>query len=243
MRHSIRALTILIVALPLAAGCSRASRTTRVSSAPADSGPAVSTTSKSATPAAAAMTPIPDHPPVTTTGVVAKFDPTTGVLLFQDGRAVKVTSESQVLQPKVMQPVDPAVIRPGDRIVVRNALPIGVRTASKAGKRQHMGTVASVNQQSQTVQMTDGSVVRVTPSTNVHRGAEGAAFVLTGLRPGDEIVIVMVDSAAGALPPGTAGAPTAGAQPSALPQTTITGAPSDPTDASELMVFRETEAP
>ena len=195
-------------------------------------------------PAPAAMTPIPGHPPVTTTGVVAKFDPATGILAFQDGRAVKLTDQSQVLQPKVLQPVDLAAIRPGDRIVVQNALPIGVRSASKAGKRQRMGTVASVNQQKQTVQMRDGSVVRVTPSTNMHQGTDGPVLVLTDLRPGDELVIVIMDHAATAPPAATTGAPTTGTQQSALPsQARITGAPSDPTDANELMVFREAQAP
>lgn len=243
MRQSIRVLAIFIIALAVAAGCSRASRSTRVSSAPPDSGPAVSA-SQPATPAPAAATPIPGHPPVTTTGVVAKVDPASGVLIFQDGRAVKLTPESQVLQPKVMQPVDPAAIRPGARVVVQNALPIGVRTASATGKRQRMATVAAVDQQKQTVQMTDGSTVRVTPSTMMHKGTEGAALVLADLRPGDEVVIVMREKLAVGPPAATGGAPTTGTQPSALPsQTVVTGAPSDPSDASELMVFRETEAP
>jgi len=243
MRQSIRMLAILIIALAVAAGCSRASRSTRVSSAPPDSGPAVSA-SQPAMPAPAAATPIPGHPPVTTTGVVAKVDPASGVLIFQDGRAVKLTPQSQVLQPKVMQPVDPAAIRPGARVVVQNALPIGMRTASATGKRQRMATVAAVDQQKQTVQMTDGSTARVTPSTNMHKGTDGAALVLADLRPGDEVVIVMMEKVAAGSPAATSGAPTTGTQPSALPsQTVVTGAPSDPSDASELMVFRETEAP
>jgi len=175
---------------------------------------------------------------VTETGVVATFDPATRFLAFQDGRAVKLTWQSQVLQPKVMQPVDPAAIRPGDRVVVQNALPIGVRTGSSAGKRQHMGTVASVNQQKQTVQLTDGGVIRVTPSTSMHTGMEGTVLALTDLRPGDEVVVLMP----------TTGTPTTryattGSQPSAAPQAVITGSPSEPSDANEMMVFREMEEP
>jgi len=251
MRQSIRTITVFVGGLSLVAGCSHASRSTRVSSAPPDTGPAVSSTSQPSPTTAAAATPIPGHPPVTTTGVVAKFDPASGVLLFQDGRAVTLTNQSQVLEPRAMQPLDPSAIRPTDRVVVHNALPIGVRTGSKASKRQKVGTVASVNRQQQSVQLTDGSVVRVTPSTNMHMGADGgAALVLTDLRPGDEIVIVMTEVSSGATTSGTQRAappppPAATSQPSALPsQATITGSPSDPTDtASELMVFREAQAP
>ena len=50
-------------------------------------------------------------------------------------------------------------------------------------------------------------------------------LVLTDLRPGDEVVIVLMDDVATA------------------PSAATTGAPSDPSDASELLVFRETEAP
>lgn len=170
---------------------------------------------------------------------------------------MKLTDQSQLLPAEGMQPVDPAAIRPGDRVVVQDALPIGVRTASKAGKRQRMGTVASVNRQRQTVQMTDGSVIHVTPSTNMHMGTDAAALMLTDLHPGDEVVIIMTETAAAAPGAVTSGATTSGmqtstvppppgtaTQPSALPsQATITGAPSDPTDASDLMVFREAQAP
>jgi hypothetical protein len=244
MRQSIRALVVVIIALAVVVGCSRASRSTRASSAPPDSGPAVSASSQPAAPMSAAMTAIPGHPPVTTTGVVAQFDPTTGVLIFQDGRAVKVTPQSQVLQPKVMQRKDPAAIRPGDRVVVHNALPIGVFSASSAGKQQRMATVASVDQQKRTVQMTDDTSVRLTPSTNMHKGTDGAAMGLADLRPGDELVIVVTETGAPGPPASTSGSATTGTQPSALPgQPRTMGAPSDPSDASELMVFRETEAP
>jgi len=240
MRESIRTFAILIVALPLAAGCSRAGRSTRVSSAPPDGG----TTASQSLASTADATTIPGHPPVTTTGVVAKFDPTNGILIFQDGRTVKVTEQSRILEAKAKQPLDPASIRPGHRVIVQNALPVAVRSASRAGKRQRMATVASVNQQKQTVQMTDGSVVQITPSTNMHKGMEGAAIVLTDLRPGDELVIIMTDTVPASSAATAGSAPTSGTQPSALPSPrVITGAPSDPSDASELLVFREAEAP
>src|SRR5262249_43560747 len=131
MRQSTRALSIVIVALALAAGGSRASLSTSTSSAPAPP---------------AAITPLPRHPPVTGTGVVAKIDPTAGVLAFQDGRTVQLTPQSRVLTATLLQPLNPAAIRPGYRVVVQNALPIGLPTV---GTHQHIGTVSAVNHQRQ----------------------------------------------------------------------------------------------
>jgi hypothetical protein len=127
-----------------------------------------------------------------------------------------------------------------------------------------MGTVASVDQQNQTVRLTDGSSVRVSPSTKMRMGAEGATIVLTDLKPGDELIIVLMDApptASGSGSPSTAAPSTSAGQaspgassttgtgtratadPSALPRAAVTGSPSDPSDASELMVFREVQAP
>jgi hypothetical protein len=247
------------VALGLAVGCSRASRGQRVSETAPPPPPVASssTTAQAATPIPA--TPIPGHPPVSTSGVVAGFDPSTGVLIFEDGRMVKVTEQS-----KVLKPVETRAVRPGEQVIVRNALPVGVTSAvsapgsgasrSRSGKRQKMGTVGRVDQQNQVVWLMDGSGVRVWPSTQMQMGTAGKTIVLTDLQPGDELVIVLADE--GSMPatrsdatspagtsaaPGTSppGASTPGA-PSALPRTT---ASAPPADATELMVFREVQAP
>lgn len=83
----------------------------------------------------------------------------------------------------------------------------------------------------------------------------GKTIVLTDLQPGDELVIVLADegsmpttrsdatSPAGtSAPPGTSPPPAASTPgaPSALPRT---AASAPPADASELMVFREVQAP
>jgi len=138
------------------------------------------------TPAPAlAATPIPGHRPITTTGVVASYDPATGVLTFTDGRMVELTEQS-----KVLQPVETRAVRPGEPVIVRNALPVGVQSASSAtgsaaegaktlrGKRQHMGTIASIDEPNQVVRLTDGTAVRVTPSTQMHMGTAGKTMVL-----------------------------------------------------------------
>jgi hypothetical protein len=99
--------------------------------------------------------------------------------------------------------------------------------------------VASVDEPNRLVRLIDGTAVHVTDSTNMHMGTDGATVVLTDLRPGDELLIVVADVPA----------PSAGVTaPSALPRTAIgpssTAAPGGPPEeASELMVFRNREAP
>jgi hypothetical protein len=238
MQHHTRAFAVLTMALPLVAGCSGATKSQRVTEAPSPPSPiAPAPTVATAPPAgtsAAGLNPIPGHPPVTTTGVVASVDPATGTVTFRDGRTVKLTDQS-----KVLQPVNPREVRPGAEVVVRNALPVGVRSASVApgsGKRQRMATVASIDEPNQTVKLMDGTSIKVTPSTNMHMGTAGASVVLTELRPGDELVIIVADEGA-ATSGGTTGAMTGREpSPSALPRQE--GASTVPTEPSELMVFR-----
>src|SRR5438105_7633454 len=237
MQQQTRAVAGFLAAVVLVAGCSRAAREPRVSEAQ---------TPPPATAASTTVSPLPGHPPVTTSGVVAKFDSTNGVMVFQDGRTVKLTDQSQIVAAKTQQPIDPRAIRPGDRVVVQNALPAGLSSVAK-GKRQRATTVASVDQQNQLVRMTDGSTVRVTPSTRMTMGPGGQTIVLTDLRPGDELIIVMeeVAPASATTTTGTQTSMSTGTtgSPSELPRNVITGAPSDPSDASELILFREAQAP
>ena len=240
MQQQTRAAAGFLAAVVLVAGCSRAAREPRVSKAQ---------TPPQATAASTSVAPLPGHPPVTTSGVVAKFDSTSGVLVFQDGRTVKLSDQSQIVAAKTQQAIDPRAVRPGDRVVVQNALPAGLSSVAK-GKRQRAATVASVDQQNQLVQMTDGSFVRATPSTRMTMGSGGQTIVLTDLRPGDEVIIVMdetapaVSSSSGTQTSMNTGPrPATTGSPSELPRNVITGAPSDPSDASELIVFREAQAP
>jgi hypothetical protein len=243
MQQQTRAVAGLLVALVLVAGCSRAARQPRVSEVQSSPAAAASTS----------VAAIPGHPPVTTSGVVSTFDSTNRALVFQDGRSVLLTDQSQILAAKTQQPIDPSAVRPGDRVVVQNALPVGLSSLAK-GKRQRAATVASVDQTSQLVLLTDGSTVRVSPSTQMTMGPGGQTVVLTDLRPGDELIIVMADEAqpsasgssatTGTQPAMTKGssAATTGS-PSELPRNVVTGAPSDPSDASQLIIFREAQAP
>ena len=240
MQQQTRAVAGFLVALVLVAGCSRAAREPRVSEA--QSPPSVSAASTT-------VVLLAGHPPVTTSGVVAKFDSTNRALVFQDGRTVLLTDQSQIVAAKTQQPIDLGAIRPGDRVVVQNALPIGLSSVAK-GKRQRAATVASVDQTSQYVRLTDGSIVRVTPATQMTFGPGGQTVVLADLRPGDELIIVMdavtpttTSQATSATQTTVATGPQTSGSASELPRNVVTGAPSDPSDASQLIIFREAQAP
>ena len=172
--------------------------------------------------------PIPGHPPVTMSGALKSADPKLGTITFQDGRTAMLTKASEILVPTSVD-----TVRPGIPIVVRNALPFSLDAASTAarGTSQRMATVASVEESDQVVQLTDGTAVRVTPSTHMHLGIAGASIGLADLRPGDELVIVTTDEGATT---GTDPAPSASPGPSAS---------RSPGTASELMAFRPTWTP
>jgi hypothetical protein len=250
MRQTIHSLMLMLVALSLVAACSRAAKSERISQAPPPA-PA---------PRAAPVPPggpgtvgvIPGHPPVTTSGVVANFDPDSGLLTFVDGRTVKITDRTKVFPPGHA----PRSLRPGDRVVVQDALPVGVRTAStaaKGNKNQRMGTVRSVDAPNGLVVLTDGNVVHVAPAASVHVGTDGAAMVLADLRPGDELVIVVSDAsvpaaaatsetrASSSSAPSSANAPGSGSTRTYTSSTEPSSAAVSPTplEGNELMLFRE----
>lgn len=195
MPHHSRALAVLLLALPLATGCSHSSRVAaepwNVFDQPVTTQPTVVTTQPATVTTRTTLVPIAGHAPVTTSGTVSSFDPATGILTFRDGRMVKLTDQTRVLQP-----ADTRTVRTGEQVIVQNALPVGVSSSSipsLTGKRQRMATVAEVDASSQIVRLTDGTVVRVVPSTRMHMGTAGRTVTLTDLRPGDELVIVMAD--------------------------------------------------
>jgi hypothetical protein len=233
MAHVTRALAVGLLTLPLAVGCARAARDQRVGEAPAPPPPSVPAPLTEGQ----APVPIPDHPPVTTSGVVASFDGATRILSFEDGRMVKLTDQTRVVEPGGTQ-----TVRPGERVVLQDVLPVGVRSGFKtlaSGRGHRMGTVASVDESSGLVRLTDGTAVRVTGTTNVHMGAAGSSVILRDLRPGDEVMVVLgggAEALPGAGPtavPGTSGAD-ATASPSALPRQVAPPA----VEAGEVMIFR-----
>jgi len=166
-----------------------------------------------AAPAAGAAS-LQGHPPVDAWGTVAQVDPQAGVVVFEDGRSLKVGTRGTAWQPI---PLDQ--VRPGDRLFVENAQPAAYQGTTMSD-RIRMGRVARVDSTRKMVLLDDGTWVSLQPSTKTMMDGQ---VVVTELQPGDQIVI-FVDE------PGTAGtaAPTASTtttreepQASALPRQTL----------------------
>ena len=64
--------------------------------------------------------PIPNQPPMTTSGVVGRYDPETRVLTFEDGRAVRLVDGTRVATSVGGD------MHPGELVIVDLAMPIGV---------------------------------------------------------------------------------------------------------------------
>ncbi len=131
--------------------------------------------------------PAPVAVPVNVTGTIARVDPMTQTITFQDGRVVKATGQTMVWQQT------PAVssLQPGTQVFVSNATPVGYVPsapvpAASTGQWM-MGTVSRVDAPAQQVVLSDGTVIHVAPNASVRVGNDRVGF--TRLRPGDEIVI------------------------------------------------------
>ena len=161
--------------------------TTLVMLQPGTTATTVTTVTQQTQPMQVAPAPPPVAAPINVTGTIARVDPMTQTLTFQDGRMVKVTGQTMVWQQT------PAVssLQPGTQVFVSNATPVGYVlstpvTAAPSGQWV-MGTVSRVEPSTQQIVLSDGTVVHVGPNTGVRAGGERAGF--TRLRPGDEIVI------------------------------------------------------
>jgi hypothetical protein len=132
--------------------------------------------------------PAPAPPaPVNVTGTIARIDPMTQTITFQDGRMVRATGQTVVWQQT------PAVssLQPGTQVFVSNATPVGYVPSSAVSaapaSQWMMGTVSQVDTSAQQIVLNDGTVVYVGPNASVRAGNDRVGF--TRLRPGDEIVI------------------------------------------------------
>ena len=139
-------------------------------------------------PAQPAPAPAPAASPINVTGTVARVDPMSQTLTFQDGRVVKVTGQTVVWQQA------PAIssLQPGTQVFVSNATPVGYLPSAPVSTLPPsspwvMGTVARVEPATQQVVLSDGTTIYVGPTASVRAGNERVGF--TRLRPGDEIVI------------------------------------------------------
>jgi hypothetical protein len=134
-----------------------------------------------------AAMPLPVLSPVNVTGTVARTDPLTQTITFQDGRIVKVAPNTMVWQQA------PAIssILPGAQVFVRDALPVGYVPSGSASAyppgQYMMGTVSRVDPATNQIILSNGAVVYVSPTATLRSGGQRVA--ITNLRPGDEILI------------------------------------------------------
>jgi hypothetical protein len=183
---------------------------------------------------------LPVHPPIDASGVVARVDPQTNVITFQDGRMLRVTDQTRIWQ----QPASIGSVRPGEQIFVHNAQPIafqfGAVGSVPAGGRYVMGTIVRVDPASSLVALSDGTLVRIMPATILR--IENRPMTIGELRPGDQVVIWQRDGTSPvALVPST-GQIVGGqssASPSALPRETAYVT----IDADEVLIVRRPQAP
>lgn len=137
--------------------------------------------------------PLPAPSPVNVTGTIARVDPMSQTITFQDGRTVKVVGQTMMWQQT------PAVssLQPGMQVFVSNAIPVGYvpsttytssgSTVAPSQGQWMMGTVSRVDPTAHQVFLSDGTRVYVGPTTTYHMGSQPTT--LSRLRTGDEIVI------------------------------------------------------
>jgi hypothetical protein len=143
----------------------------------------VSGGSTASTPPPPASATTPAAAPVEVTGTVASVDAGSGTITLQDGRMLKATDQTIVWQPASL-----ASLKPGSQVLVRGAAASDYRTGAAAGTRNwRMATVSRVDRSAGELRLSDGSTVKVTSATNVHRGADRVG--LESLEPGSEVVV------------------------------------------------------
>lgn len=120
--------------------------------------------------------------PIDATGSVATVEPETGTLTLDDGRVVRVTETTTIWRSSDLQS-----LQPGAPVLIRNGAAAGLEGGAARSGEWRMGTVSRVDHIDNQVILTDGTVIKVTPSTVVHRGAEPLTF--DKLEPGWEIVV------------------------------------------------------
>jgi hyperosmotically inducible periplasmic protein len=118
------------------------------------------------------------------TGTITSVDSSTGTITLTDGRVLRAGDRTSVYQPTSVK-----ALRPGDQVLVRGAIPVTVRAPET-----RMGTVARVDSARRQLVLTDGTVVRVSTSADVHRGPQ--RLVLTQIEPGAEIVVQLAPMSA-----------------------------------------------
>src|SRR5262245_50211038 len=159
------------------------------------------------------------------TGTVASIDASTGTITLTDGRVLRAGDRTSVYQPTSAK-----ALRAGDQVLVRGAIPMTVRAPET-----RMGTVARVDTARQQLVLTDGSVVGVPTSANVHRGTQRLS--LSQIEPGAEVIVQLAPMPAAS--PSTTAPPSGPTQTAPAPTSPTRRTPSDGTavvDASDISV-------
>jgi hypothetical protein len=144
--------------------------------------------------------PLPGRPTGDVVGTVAQVDRQSGTITLQDGRQVKLGTQSVVWQA---MPIDS--IQPGAQIYVRNAQPLAMAAPQAYDPNVQVGTVKYVDQGARLIALTDGTYVKVNRDTRLE--SAGRPLTLAEVRSGD-VVAVRPEGNTGAAhtgPSGTAG--------------------------------------
>jgi hyperosmotically inducible periplasmic protein len=154
------------------------SATAAPSPAPPPAPPAPAGATSSGIPQGSAL----PSPPVDATGTVASVDPGNGTITLEDGRVLRATVGTAVWTGTTIQS-----LQPGTRVFLRGAQPVDFREAIMPRASWRMGTVSRVDTARNLIILTDGTTIRVSPSTTFQVWAR--RLTLADLEPGSEIVI------------------------------------------------------
>lgn len=125
------------------------------------------------------------------TGTVAQVDRQNGVVTLQDGRTVRLSGQSYVWQATPIQ-----AIQPGSQIFIGNVQPAAVapqQPVAVAPQQQVapppavVGRVRGVDRTASVIALSDGSYIKVLPTTRVQSG--GRTMALSEVRPGDAVAV------------------------------------------------------
>jgi len=126
-------------------------------------------------------------------GTVAQVDRQNGVITLQDGRMVRLNSQSVAWQATPI-----ASIQPGTQIYVANTQPAAVapqqpvavvppQPGAVSPPPTIVGTVRRVDRGSSVIALNDGTYVKVLPKTRLQSG--GRTMTISELKPGDGIAV------------------------------------------------------
>jgi len=129
-----------------------------------------------------ATPPVPTASPLEVTGIVASIDPATNTITLQDGRVLRATDQTVVWQPSTV-----GALKPGAQVLVRGASPTAYQGATPSTRYWRMATVSRVDRSANELLLNDGTTLKLTPTTNVHRGLD--RLRVEQLEPGTEVVV------------------------------------------------------